>query len=40
MKLSPGSDFRSAEPGFARLNFATSQAILREILDRMERALA
>lgn len=36
--LSEGSKFGPPGEGFARLNFATSRAILQEILDRMKRA--
>jgi cystathionine beta-lyase len=37
--MNRGSDFGSPGEGFVRLNFATSQSILREILERMARAL-
>ena len=37
--LSDGADFGEPGRGFVRLNFATSPAILDEILDRMDRAL-
>jgi cystathionine beta-lyase len=38
--LSPGPEFGGPSTGFARLNFATSEEILDEILARMERALS
>ena len=38
--LSPGPDFGPPGKGFARLNFATSEALLDEMLDRMRAALA
>jgi cystathionine beta-lyase len=38
--LSPGPEFGAPGAGFARLNFATSQEVLGEILDRMTAALA
>lgn len=38
--LSPGAEFGAPGKGHARLNFATSQAMLNEILDRLVRALA
>lgn len=37
--LSPGPDFGPHGAGFARLNFATTPALLDEVLDRMVRAL-
>ncbi|UNO41625.1 PatB family C-S lyase [Streptomyces sp. MST-110588] len=37
--LSPGPDFGAVGEGFARLNFATSKAVLEEILDRMRNAV-
>ena len=37
--LSPGADFGAAFGGFARLNFATTPALLGEILDRIGTAL-
>ncbi len=37
--LSPGQDFGTHGEGFARLNFATTQRILDEIVDRMAEAL-
>ena len=37
--LSPGADFGAAFGGFARLNFATTPALLAEILDRIGTAL-
>ena len=37
--LSPGEAFGKPGEGFVRLNFATSRALLEEILGRMERAL-
>jgi cystathionine beta-lyase len=37
--LSPGSDFGPRGDGFARLNFATSQPILDEIIDRIVTAV-
>ncbi len=37
--LSRGSDFGTPGQGWARLNFATSRAILREILERMAAAV-
>ena len=36
--LSPGPDFGIPGKGYCRLNFATSEDILTEILDRMETA--
>ena len=39
MALSDGRNFGAGGETFARLNFATSRAILREILERMARAL-
>jgi cystathionine beta-lyase len=38
--LSDGAPFGDAGKGFVRLNFATSRAILDEILERMAKALA
>jgi len=38
--LAAGEDFGEAGCGFARVNFATSRAILAEVLERMDRALA
>jgi cystathionine beta-lyase len=38
--LSPGPEFGGPGAGFARLNFATSEEILDEILDRIEAALS
>ena len=38
--LSDGHFFGRAFKGFARLNFATSRALLTEILDRMQASLA
>jgi cystathionine beta-lyase len=38
--LSDGRTFGDPGEGFVRLNFATSPAILREVIDRMARALA
>jgi cystathionine beta-lyase len=38
--LSPGPEFGAPGEGFARLNFATSEEVLEEILDRMARSLA
>ncbi len=38
--LEPGLNFGPQGAGFARLNFATSRAILSEILNRMSQALA
>lgn len=38
--LSPGPDFGPTGAGFARLNFATSTAVLDEILDRITAALS
>jgi len=38
--LSPGPDFGPTGVGFARLNFATSTAVLDEILDRITTALS
>lgn len=38
--LSDGEEFGEAGRGFVRLNFATSRSILREILDRMDQAVA
>jgi len=38
--LEPGLNFGPQGAGFARLNFATSKAILSEILNRMSQALA
>ena len=38
--LSDGRDFGRGGDGFVRLNFATSRAILTEVLERMEAALA
>ena len=37
--LSPGRPFRAPAHRFARLNFATTTAILEESLDRMDKAL-
>ena len=37
--LSPGPEFGEVGEGFVRLNFATSRAILREILERMARVV-
>jgi cystathionine beta-lyase len=37
--LSPGRPFRAPARGFARLNFATTTAILEESLDRMAKAI-
>jgi cystathionine beta-lyase len=37
--LSPGRPFRAPANQFARLNFATTTAILEESLDRMDKAL-
>jgi cystathionine beta-lyase len=37
--LTGGNEFGASGKGFARLNFATSRDILREILERMEAAL-
>ena len=37
--LSPGPRFGQGGAGFARLNFATSRAILDQILERMAAAL-
>jgi len=39
VKLSPGPDFGPGGDGFARLNFATSAAVLTEICDRIAGAL-
>ena len=39
MALSPGPSFGPGGHGFVRLNFATSEAILSEILERMAGAL-
>jgi cysteine-S-conjugate beta-lyase len=36
--LTPGRDFGPPGAGFARLNFATSRALLDELLDRLRRA--
>lgn len=38
--LSPGEDFGSAGAGFVRLNYATSKAVLTEIVDRMAASVA
>jgi cystathionine beta-lyase len=38
--LSRGRDFGAANAQYARLNIGTSEAILREVVDRMRRALA
>ncbi len=38
--LAPGEEFGAGGEGFVRLNFATSEAILREVLDRMVAASA
>jgi cysteine-S-conjugate beta-lyase len=38
VRLSPGADF--AAPGFARLNFATSPAVLDDIVERMAAVVA
>jgi cystathionine beta-lyase len=40
VELAPGPDYDPAATGWVRLNFATSRAVLDEILDRMQRALA
>jgi cystathionine beta-lyase len=40
VKLSPGPTFGPGGAGFARLNFATSPGLLREILDRIADALS
>ena len=40
MALSDGRTFGTPGDGFVRLNFATSRAILTEILERMARAVA
>jgi len=37
--VSPGPDFGVHGHGFARLNFATTRAVLDEALDRIVRAL-
>jgi cystathionine beta-lyase len=39
VELSPGPDFGPGNEHFARLNFATSRAVLDEIVDRMAGAL-
>jgi cystathionine beta-lyase len=38
--LNDGADFGRHGEGFVRLNFATSRAILQQVLDRMADALA
>ena len=40
LALNPGPTFGEAGHGFARLNFATSRAIVDEALDRIARVLA
>jgi len=35
VELTDGSDCGEGGPGFARLNFATSQTLLRRIVERM-----
>jgi cysteine-S-conjugate beta-lyase len=39
VELSPGGDFGPGGAGYVRLNFATSESILTEIVDRMASAL-
>jgi cystathionine beta-lyase len=39
LELAPGPDYDPAAVGWVRLNFATSRAVLDEILDRMATAL-